>query len=332
MKLRKNRSTSSRKSSGLGIPKTLLLFVKLAVSALSLYVVFSKIDVREFALMFVRIGPLFFIAAVLPYILAQLASTLRWKLLLPGHFRFGRLFSLYMIGSFFNSFLPGVIGGDAIKAYYLNKDAKKISLTLASVFMDRYFGYAALMIIGISAFPFAFGYFGGTAYRWIMPGIFVAFVVGSIMFFGLKLGRRIASVAEIYEYFGKLKSRQDVIVKAVLLSFVVQLLNFVMVVILASAMGENIPLLPLFVFLPIIITATTIPISVSGLGVREGSFVLLLGLLKVRPEVATSLSLSWFFANFLGGLPGLVAYMRHKEMVKVEGLKDKKEDDARRGG
>jgi glycosyltransferase 2 family protein len=314
MKLRKNLSTSSKKSSGPGIPRTLIFVLKLAVSSLSLYLVFSKVDVRDFVLMLAKIGPLFFLVAALPYILAQVLSTWRWKLLLPEHFRFGRLFSLYMIGSFFNSFLPGVIGGDAIKAYYLNKDAKKISLTLASVFMDRYFGYASLMIIGISAFPFAYGYFGPTAYRWIMPGIFVAFVAASFLFFGLKMGKRFNSVAEIYEYFGKLKSRQDVIVKAVLLSFVVQLLNFVMVIILALAMGENIPLIALFVFLPIIITVTTIPISVSGLGVREGSFVLLLGLINVRPEVATSLSLSWFLTNFLGGLPGLVAYIRHKEI------------------
>jgi uncharacterized membrane protein YbhN (UPF0104 family) len=314
MKLRKNLSTSSKKSSGPGIPRTLIFVLKLAVSSLSLYVVFSKIDVREFALMLTKIGPLFFLVTALPYILAQVVSTWRWKLLLPEQFRFGRLFSLYMIGSFFNSFLPGVIGGDAIKAYYLNKDAKKISLTLASVFMDRYFGYASLMIIGISAFPFAYRYFDGTAYRLLMPGIFVAFVAASFLFFGLKLGKRIGSVAEIYEYFGRLKSRKDVIVKAVLLSFVVQLLNFVMVIILALAMGENIPLILLFVFLPIIITVTTIPISVSGLGVREGSFVLLLGLIGVRPEVATSLSLSWFLASFLGGLPGLVAYIRHKEI------------------
>ncbi len=314
MKLRKNLSTSSKKSSGRGIRKTLVFTLKLAVSSLSLYVVFSKIDIREFASMLAKIGPLFFVLAALPYVLAQAVSTWRWKLLLPGHFRYGRLFSLYMIGSFFNSFLPGVIGGDAIKAYYLNKDAKKISLTLASVFMDRYFGYASLMLIGISAFPFAYRYFGATAYRWVMPGIFVAFVAASVLFFGLKLGKKISSVGEIYEYFGRLKSRRDVIAKAVMVSFVVQLLNFLMVVILALAMGEDIPVILLCVFLPIIITVTTIPISVSGLGVREGSFVLLLGLIGVRPEVATSLSLSWFFANFLGGLPGLVAYVRHREI------------------
>jgi glycosyltransferase 2 family protein len=296
------------------IRKSLFFIVKLVVSAGALYVVFSKIDVRELALMFAKIGPLYFVLAALPYIAAQAVSTWRWKLLLPEQFRFRRLFSLYMIGSFFNSFLPGVIGGDAIKAYYLNKDAKKISLTLASIFMDRYFGYVSLMIIGISAFPFAAGYFGKAVYKWLMPLIFVVFVAASIIFFRLKLGRNFGSVGEIYDYFGRLKSRKDVIVKAVLLSFVVQLLNFLMVIILALAMGEDIPLVLLFVFLPIIITVATIPISMSGLGVREGSFVLLLGLIKVSPAVATSLSLSWFFANFLGGLPGLVAYIRRTGM------------------
>lgn len=298
----------------LGTRKTLLLAVKLAVSATALYIVFSRIDVEEFALMFAKIGPLYFVLSALSYIVAQAVSTVRWKLLLPEQFRFRRLFSLYMIGSFFNSFLPSVIGGDAIKAYYLNKDAKKISLTLASVFMDRYFGYTGLMIIGISAFPFAMGYFGNALYRWLMPVIFVSFIVGSILFFRMKLGRSFSSVGEIYEYFTRLRKRKDVIVKAVLLSFIIQFLNFLMVIILAFAMGEKIPIVLLFVFLPIIITATTIPISVSGLGVREGSFVLLLGLIGVSPAVATSLSLSWFFANFLGGLPGLAAYIRRTGM------------------
>jgi uncharacterized membrane protein YbhN (UPF0104 family) len=301
-----------------GTRKILFFIVKVVVSAAALYAVFSGIDVREFALMLAKIGPLYFVLAALPYVMAQAVSTLRWKLLLPGRFRFRRLFSLYMIGSFFNSFLPGMIGGDAIKAYYLNKDAKKISLTLASVFMDRYFGFLSLMTIGISAFPFAAGYFGKTVYKWLMPLIFVTFVVASILFFRLQLGKKFGSIGEIYDYFGRLKSRKDVIVKAVLLSLVVQLLNFFMVIILALAMGEDIPMVLLFVFLPIIISVSTIPISVSGLGVREGSFVLLLGLIGVSPAVATSLSLSWFFANFLGGLPGLVLYVRRTGMS--EGL------------
>ena len=213
-----------------------------------------------------------------------------------------------MIGAFFGSFMPGIVGGDAVRAYYLNKKAKKMSLTLASIFMDRYLGYASLMLIGISAAPFAFGYFGNSPYKWIMPFIFVSFVVGSLLFFMLQIGRRFRGMSEFYEYFSALKTRKGTIINAVLISFFVQFVNFFLVITLAAGMGEKIPLLMLFVFLPIIITITMLPISISGLGVREGSFVILLGLIGVKSEIATSLSLAWFFSVFVGSLPGLAIY------------------------
>src|SRR3990172_7839774 len=151
---------SSRTCLAMKVNKLLFFILKLAISGLSLYIVFSKTDIARMFSMLKGIGPVIFFLAAFLYILATLGSTLRWKLLLPEKFTLRRLFSLYMIGAFFSSFLPGVIGGDVVKAYYLNKDAKKISLTLASIFMDRYLGYVSLMLIGIVAFPFSLRFFG----------------------------------------------------------------------------------------------------------------------------------------------------------------------------
>ena len=293
------------------INRVALFALKLAVSVLSLYIVLSKADINQIIAMLQKIGLVSFLIASLLYIVSICASAWRWKLLLPERFRFRRLFSLYMIGCFFSTFLPGVIGGDVVKAYYLNKDAKKLSLTLASVFMDRYLGYVSLMIIGMGAYPFAVRFFGDSVYKLAMPLIFIAFAVGSVLFFGLKLGRRFKTVSEFYDYFVLLKAKKGVIAKAIVISLVIQVIGLTAVTVLASAMGEKIPILPLLVFLPIIITISSLPISISGLGVREGSFVLLLGLIGVKPAVATSLSLSWFFSTFLGSFPGLVAYIRH---------------------
>ncbi len=293
------------------INKIALFAIKLAVSALSLYMVFLKADINQIIAMLKKIGLLPFLFAASLYVLSICGAAFRWKLLLPERFTYRRLFSLYMIGSFFSTFLPGVIGGDVIKAYYLNKDAKKLSLTLASVFMDRYLGYVSLMIIGMAAYPFALSFFGGSVYKWLMPAIFIAFVIGSFLFFGLKLGRRFKTVSEFYEYFSLLATRKDVIAKTIGISLGIQAMGLIAVAVLASASGEKVPVLPLLVFLPIIITITSLPISISGLGVREGSFVVLLGLIGVRPAVATSISLSWFFSTFLGSVPGLVAYIRH---------------------
>ena len=295
--------------------KALFLLFKILVSSLSLYVVFSKTDMKRTMTIIKGVGPAPFIIAALLYIVSQAISSYRWKLLLPEQFTLRRLFSLYMIGAFFSSFLPGVIGGDVVKAYYLNKDAKKLSVTLASIFMDRYLGYVSLMTIGIVAFPFTLSYFAGSVYEWLMPVILLTFVVGSLLFFALRIGRRFKVIAEFYDYFGIIRQKKGVIVKAVLLSVVIQLIGFAAVAVLASAMGEDIPILLLLVFLPIVITIMSMPISISGLGVREVSFVALFGLIHIAPEAATSLSLSWFFSTFIGSIPGLAAYIRHSSRL-----------------
>lgn len=288
--------------------KALIFLLKLAVSSLALYIIFSRTDIGRIISTLKGIGVLYFFSAALLYVLAQLTSSFRWKLLLPEKFTIKKLFSIYLMGAFFGSFLPGIIGGDAVRAYYLNKKAKKMSLTLASIFMDRYLGYVSLMLIGISAAPFALRYFGDSGFKWLMPFIFTAFIIGSILFFGLQLGKKFRGISEFYEYFETLKTQKKIILKAILISLLVQFLNFSIVIVLAAGMGAKIPLLLLFVFLPVIITITTIPVSISGLGVREGAFVILLGLIGVSPEIATSLSLAWFFSVFTGSLPGLAIY------------------------
>lgn len=300
------------------INKTVFFAVKLVISTASLAIVFSKTDISHVLDIMKGIGWLPFLSASALYISSQVFATIRWKLLLPEKFTVRRLFSLYMIGSFFSSFLPGIIGGDVVKAYYLNKDAKKLSLTLASIFMDRYMGYAGLILMGTLAFPFAMGLMADSVYKWLMPAIFVAFVIGSVLFFGLQLGKRFRVVAEFYDYFVILKTKKDIIFKTLLLSILIQFIGFVTVAMLAFAMGENIPLILLFVVLPIVNTITTLPISISGVGVREGTFVVLLGLVGIRPAVATSLSLAWFFSNFVGSLPGLLAYIRHTNKPRLE--------------
>jgi membrane-associated PAP2 superfamily phosphatase len=62
----------------------------------------------------------------------------------------------------------------------------------------------------------------------------------------------------------------------------------------------------------------TLPISISGLGIRGGAFVLFFGLVGVKPEIATAISLSWFCAITTGSLLGLVEYIRYKKGTKEE--------------
>ncbi|MBI5188447.1 MAG: flippase-like domain-containing protein, partial [Nitrospirae bacterium] len=288
------------------------LTFKLVISSVLLYIVLSRTGLKEVFSTLRGMSLPAFISAIFLYISAQLISTLRWKLLLPEMLRIRKLFSLYMIGSFFNTLLPGLIGGDAVKAFYLYQVTGKGSLTLASIFMDRYLGFVTLMIIGIIAFPFGYRYIQGSPVEWLLPIIVLSFITASLLIFGLRLGKRMKILAEFYDYFHSYRNQKGVIGKALFISALVQLSSILAVYILALGIRQHIPFLACLIFLPIIVTLTTVPISISGIGVREGAFVLLFGFIGVKPEVATAISLSWFISIATGSLLGLVEYIRHK--------------------
>jgi hypothetical protein len=293
--------------------KILFLSLKLIVSSALLYIVFSRTGVRQVFSLLKDIHFFAFFSAVLLYIIAQLLSTVRWKLLLPDTLRIKKLFSLYLIGSFFNTVLPGLIGGDAVKAFYLYRVTGRGGLTVASIFMDRYIGFVMLIIICTLAFPFGYSYFHNSPVSWVFPFIVLIFIITSFLIFGFRFGKGIQILSELYDYFHSYRNKKSIVIKALLISAVVQLSGFFAVYILALGLGVHIPFLACLIFIPLIIMFTALPISISGIGIREGAFVLFFGLIGIRQDVAIALSLSWFIANATGSLLGLMEYIRYRK-------------------
>jgi uncharacterized membrane protein YbhN (UPF0104 family) len=293
--------------------KLILILGKLLVSSGLLYFVISKTGADKVISTLRGINPLAFLLAVSIYIFAIYLSSLRWRLLLHEGFELRKLFSLYFIGSFFNHLLPGIIGGDAVKAYYLYKDTGKGASAIASVFMDRYIGFTALMFVGLTAFPFGLRYFRGSYIEWILPLMVFLFILGSFIIFGLKVGKRIRLLSGFYDYFSLYKGKKTIILKTFFLSLIVQVVIIFAVYVLSLGLKIDVPLLPLFIFVPIISTISSVPISISGLGVREATFVLLFGSLGIQPAQATAVSFAWFLSVATGSLPGLIEYLRYKK-------------------
>lgn len=223
-----------------------------------------------------------------------------------------------MIGSFFNTFLPGIIGGDAVKAYYLYKETGKADMSFASIFMDRYLGFVVLILICAIAFPFGLQYFHGSRIEWLLPFIVLSFFIASFLIFGLRLGQRVRFLSDFYNYFHTYRNRKRLISKGLMLSAVVQLSGITAVSILAAGLGQHIPFLAFLIFVPLVVLFSMLPISISGLGVREGAFVLFFGLIEVKPEIATAISLAWFITISTANIWGLIDYIRYKkEMVDI---------------
>ena len=290
----------------------MLLALKIMVSGFLLAMVFRKAGLQEVLAHFRAMNHWFFGLSSLLYVLTVLMSAMRWQQLLEGHHPLGKVFSLNIIGSFFNNFLPGAVGGDAVKAYYLYKDTKKGGSSIGSVFMDRYVGFFGLLSVGLVSGIVAFGELRAIGLHWVVPALFIAFLAGSVLFFRLRIGNRFSAVSDFYDYFHRAIGNRPAILKAYLLSLIIQGLTVLMVYSIGRGIGQQLSFTALFVFVPLISIITMVPLSISGLGVRESAFVVLFGLTGVSPQAATSISFLWFLSIAAASLIGLVEYVRYR--------------------
>src|SRR5262249_47657651 len=94
-----------------------------------------------------RESPVLFLVTIALYVAGQAMSAVRWQLLaalngLGG--RFSDYIAYYFIGMFTNVFVPGLVGGDALRALYLGRQQRKIGPAFASVIADRGIGLLTL--------------------------------------------------------------------------------------------------------------------------------------------------------------------------------------------
>lgn len=297
----------------LKLNKTLLFLIKLTVSSTLLYIALSKAGIKEVFSLLKTINPFAFLFASLLYVNAQFFSTIRWKLLLTEKLGIKKLFSLYMIGAFFNMLLPGIIGGDAIKGLYLYKETGKGTSTLASIFMDRYIGFICLLCIGMFSFPFGYSQLKNSKIIWLLPIFIILFALSSLLIFSFRIGKRLQFLNNFYNYFHFYRRQGRTLLKTSLLSIIIQSSNILAVYVITTGLNQKVSFLSYLIFMPLIIFFTTIPVSISGLGVREGVFILFLGSIGIKPDVATAISFLWFLSMITGSLLGFIEYVKYKK-------------------
>lgn len=178
-----------------------------------------------------------------------------------------------------------------------------------SVVIDRYVGLITLLFIGIMATFLGSKYFSNHPVRWLIPALLGIVVIVSIAIFKLRIGRSFPVVSEIYAYTDQVAFRKKEILKAFLYSIATQMIMICSVYILSRGLSMDVPFMSVLCFVPVVSIISLIPITISGIGIREGAFVVLFGLIGVLPEKAMTLSVVWFLSIVVGSLPGLVGYL-----------------------
>lgn len=308
--------------------------VKILISGTILYFLFRNMDLGALWETFSSVEPLSVVFVAFLLVFNQSVSSYRWSVILKKDLdvSYLRLLSIYFVGMFFNNFLPTMVGGDIVKGYYLYKYSRKGDVAIASIFMDRYSGFAALMVITALTLIPGYSLIAGTP----LPGFFAlllgGFVVMSLILWvgplhsgAMKLANRVhfyginKKIDTLYKMLMSYKRRGDILVKAFVCSLIVQCGVMIGYYVLGRGLGLELPLAYYFLFIPLTTVIAMLPISLSGLGIREGAFVFLFTMAGATKEQALTLSLLWFAVGVIVSLIGGVEYVRMGGKKAVEG-------------
>lgn len=316
----------------------LWLCLRLLLTAFFLYWVFRNPKMSAgLATLSAPPEPIWLLPAWISAGLNELAGAVRWWccLRLTGvNISFARATGLHFLGTFMSLFLPGSVGGDAAKIAYvmLWYPQNKIAGVLA-VLMDRLSGLTAVMVWGGLVAALRGDWFRqNPATALLLNGVLI--FLGTVglgliaWYFGHRSGRlqrrhlwlpgreKILRISAIFDLFFVSRSRAlGVLVLAALChAFTYGVYYFA-----ARAYGAGWMLRDALSIMPVVDVVTMLPITVSGVGLRESVFQTLLAPLSgVTPANAVLTSLTGFFIIATWALPGAGFFLWFRAPARQE--------------
>ncbi len=251
------------------------------------------------------------------YISSQIISARRWAGLARAvqlHASDGRFLRLYFEGMFFSLCLPTSIGGDVVKAYRLAPSMGQRVLSGCTVLVDRLTGLSALLSLAVVAL----------FVQWIRPEPWLTAVVAVAVWGTALVAARVGFAAlrrwsdrfaeegvlgKVLQRLRPFHDKPAVIRTALHWSLIIQVANVLTVAWLGQSIGLQLPLQVYFIAVPVVALMTALPLSINGLGIREGGLAVVLGSFGVSNEMGVTLGLMWFVVVMLSGLVGGLTYL-----------------------
>ena len=255
------------------------------------------------------------------------AATYRWGIFLRVQgvsLPLWRAGSIYLIAMFFTLFLPGAVSGDAVRVVYLFRERPgRKTAVLLSVMLDHLAGLLTMMITAVAILWWRADWFARSPVSSGTMHVLVIFLVGSVL--GLAISVLMTQTRFVYWIPKKFPFRKQMIEFAhafglflrewrsslwgVVVSFVTLYAYFGTFWCAARAFGASASLADIFSIMPIVDAVVALPVTVSGLGVREKVFeTLLRTLADVPTDVALLISLGGFGVSVVWYVVGAVLF------------------------
>lgn len=293
------------------------LLLRVGITVALIAVVMWRLDWETLAAKFAAFDPAWTTLAFVTVFAAVALSAWKWGLILRwrGHaLPYVRLLRHYFVGLFFNNVLPTTVGGDAVRAWETTRDTREVPEAIGSVVTERLIAGAALGFTALLGLPFV-----ETSPRLLL--LVSIFLIIDLALVALFLLPRVAEAIVAGLLPPRLSGLREAVagtvgvvraslrtprlfVKVALLSIAFQILVAAVNACIFNAMGVSVSLAQCVILTPMIFTVTMLPISLSGLGVREAAYWYFFSQVGVGQVDAVVASLAFFVIVGISSLPG----------------------------
>lgn len=279
----------------------LLGIFQIIVTVFFIYYTLSKIGLNKILEVIKSADLLFILFASIVYFLSQIISSERlWFILKENNLIISSKenIKLYMVGIFYNFFIPGGVGGDAYKGVLMNK---KFQWSLKKIYklliLDRLIGFGVIICLIIIFSGFILDLEFISEFNFVLAPLY------ALLFF---VGRVLVQ---------KIFNNEIVYTKAFFISHIIQILQFGSIILILFSLGVT---NNYFTFLYIFLISSVLSIfSFGGIGIREYVFFTLASNTAVGPDIATSVGLIFTFSALISSLPGLFFLIKIKSKKKL---------------
>ncbi len=311
----------------------LFIFVLKFIFSLSIivFILVKKTPIRDIGES-IRGASLFWICLSFSlHSLGLLISAYRWQILIHAqndHVPLGFLAKSYLVGNFFNLFLPTRFGGDVVRILDGSKHSKSVLKSTAIVFVERLSGIFVLLLFALLASLFRLDIAQRLPVIWISLG--VGFLgLSAILFFFLPISKILLNIIPKKGIIGKLrqkiyafreivfvyKEKRGALLKALFWAFCLQINVILHYYFVGKALHIDISFIDYFIFIPIVLIILTIPITINGLGLREALYMTIFASYGISSSAAVSFSLiaDIVFAVIIGVFGGILYIFRKQK-------------------
>lgn len=314
-----------------GSTRLKFLVAKLIFTIAVLLWLFHKVDAGRVWHAVCAARPAPFFLGVLLCLGTVLIASSRWQALLHVagiSIPYWSLVGIAQTGQFFAMFLPGPAGDDLTRMLYISRLAKgRVGEACATVLIDRVIGLASVLLLAAACLPFHWQLLASSRQTyWIALAIMSAGIVvfvGTLLFFLVPraVAQRLAEKwlpgseessahVRILRMWENLCAHKAEVGGVLARAMGTQLTICAFFYLASRAVGIETTFAIWLSFVPVVLAANSVPMTIAGLGVREYLFILFLGVLAgVDQESALSASLLAFSMIFSSALVGGLVYV-----------------------